>query len=148
MKKHEKLGITAQELIALKGVRDGLKYGLFEHRDAADPEHPTSRIFNMGVWQNKVSEAHDEDGRTWSCGTVGCIGGWMGMLFTPLLFKNQKLAKTLEYEWQYSPPLKALFYPDIQGNLWTFITNEDAVKAINKFLKGDKFPWQFVEDRY
>ena len=110
---HEKIGITKREYDLLIKVR-----GLL---DTAKLKHSKARIFapahgfNMDEWVL--------NGRF--CGTVCCIGGWMG----------------LDEDEGFSKPLDNLFWPDLPRSVWRDITPAQAVVAIDNFIATGDPNW-------
>lgn len=128
----KKLGITQKELNALKRVRDGLREGRYRHvkncdlRDAKSDGRP---IFNM-------------EGSAWnaSCGTVGCIGGWMAMSM------GMSTLAASDYVHDTSPAaLHPLFFPHgVDLFHWDRITPKRAARAIDNFIETGDPKWAQV----
>jgi hypothetical protein len=119
--------MTPKEREALINVRNGLASGRYIH--APEPrydelEEPGHDYFNM-----------DEYGST--CGTVRCIGGWMAAELgaDALVFITQGGAHG---------DLGPLFYPGEIDRPWGSITPDEAIAAIDNFLKHGNPYWSEV----
>lgn len=124
----QELNITDEEYVALNDVRIGLCNGTYAHHNSMRAKlakmgvTPAVSGFNMGQWLDKKA----------SCGTIGCIGGWMGV------------ALNRPYRNAHSKSLNPLFYPYERGDggAWEDITPKEASMACANFLKGNVFyPW-------
>jgi hypothetical protein len=74
------------------------------------------------------------------CGSVGCIGGTMGLL----MGMSEDEAKGYVYRAEDdSTPFKELFFPTI-GTGYANITGEQIIMAIDNFLVDGKPRWQSV----
>lgn len=136
--------LTTKERGALVAVRDMLASGEIVHKRNADSlpgsmrEHfviGLKRIFNMGC----TAEATE-------CGSVGCIGGWMGAMMGMTIdeaadFVADAQAGDDNY-WNENKGNKFsdLFFPPAKIN-YERITEKQAVRAINSFLKTGKPNW-------
>lgn len=113
------LGITEEELKALKMVRHSLNCGIL-----------SEERFDMRVIFSRSSE----------CGTVGCIGGWMAVCMGrahPDLFIGRDC----------SDSLGPLFYPwkkNREGFEIHDATPAQAVRAIDNFLATGEPDWERV----
>jgi hypothetical protein len=144
MKSPEELGITQQELDALLAVRSGLAAGLLEHtsyKKLKAKSDPKSLAFNMDIAYTK----HD-------CGTVGCIGGWMGVFM-----HTHKLEADKEIDYnnvrhyvnnKRSYNLEELFFPLETHDGFTVdydsISSAMALQAIDNFLANGEPDWKNV----
>jgi hypothetical protein len=123
--KATELGITRKELNALKKVRDGLREGLYRHLSAEDVYEKKDNgkpVFNMSNWATSQT-----------CGTVGCIGGWM-----------EAQLKAPRYSWDWPETLHPLFHPLVEGNEWERITPKKAARAIDNFIETGDPQWAKV----
>lgn len=126
-----RLKITQDELAALIETRNDLATGKLQH---VAPEHfnikdsDRNRKFNMRV-------GYDIKG----CGTVCCIGGDMSARLNIPYFGRSSYVSS-----HSSPALRPLFYPKVDNSLWGDITPEQAVKAIDNFLKDGNPRWGYV----
>jgi hypothetical protein len=103
------LGISQAEYEALQVVRDGLASGEFSHDDDA-------RRFDMHV-------TCDGD----HCGTVACIGGWVGLTMGMGNHEASNYVHTVEF------PLNRLYFPQTVND-WSKITPAVAAATITSFL--------------
>lgn len=141
---HEQIGITFRELGALLGARNMLAVGLVEHDYEANADKDAEvralkggrHLFDMNVC-----------GRQSGCGTVGCIGGLMGVIMGDR--SGDYVANKGRPHLGNSPvhPLVKLFYPHNVNADWRAITPVQAVRAIDQFLntKGKK-AWEGILD--
>jgi hypothetical protein len=138
VKDHTKLGITFVEWMALMSVRAMLETGAIKMvpdvGSLFGAEHflsvnPSAHVFNMGM---DMVQTH--------CGTVGCIGGYMGEIMG-----RDGSAYTRMHEdsrgGRYKTPLSPLFYPD-SNTCWNELTAKQAVRAIDNFLTTGKPNWR------
>lgn len=146
---HEKRKVTFAELIALYGTRAMLQekvltFNKYRRRGDSFYPAPHEHEFNMAV----VCRQNE-------CGTVGCIGGTMGIVlglypmeyvaannsrmgrlaYPPGLFENHPTRR--------SAALHDLFFPP-EKYAYSTITPQQAVKAINNWLKTGKPMWAKV----
>ena len=156
------LGLQPKTYDALIAVRDKLADGRFRH--ISEEEWDTIRkdrtfdgVFNMGM-----------DLKDYKCGTVGCIGGWMGIELgiptdyqkaydndtqvrshLPDLMNDRHNPFSSEFYTTRDNPLHLLFFPEVEVN-WDRLTPRDAVQAINNYLHtGDaRHSWNFTNDKY
>lgn len=119
-----KLHITDEEHVALLKTRALLCSSKVRHNPKPKLLSPfnkikpkAARIFNMSHWQDNAK-----------CGTVGCIGGWMGTFIGDI-------------RWDYSEQLDNLFHPP-EINDWNSITKKQAVAAIDNFLATGNPNWE------
>lgn len=134
--------LTKEERKALVQVRDALANGMLEHRRNFDAlpgaergffSFSLRRLFNMGC-----------PARETQCGTVACIGGWMGA------FMGKSPSEAYEFvDIHEEGKFGELFYPfsvtDDQRrekSNYEAITPKQAIKAIDNFLKTGKPNWQ------
>lgn len=133
--------LTAAQVKALLRVREALKTGEISRKQ-----------FNMDITCD-----HRQ-----GCGTVGCIGGWMGLFesldagltMDEIFRKDGKIsAKAAEYfapihgSWSAANIFYNLFYPHpVPGKTrYCFgykATPKDGIKAIENFLAGEEYPWK------
>ncbi len=135
---HEKRGISFVELGAMLGVRELLKQGLMEFTGSAHGMIGGQHEFHMAC-------TIQEDG---DCGSIGCIGGTMGMLMG--MGRNQAHNYVMshhsdDYMAGRKPgdpksPLTNLFYPPMSRN-WNKATPAKAIQAIDNWLKTGKANW-------
>lgn len=138
---HERLGLTFAQLGALLGVRELLKMEALEfaHRggyitwENAIHASGSAHLFNMNV-ACRMNE---------HCGSVGCIGGSMGLLLGMTAPQATTFTETAPYK------LRELFYPKMAKHRYVTvdydkITPAQAIKAINNFLAG-KRPWEGIK---
>ena len=100
-------------------------------------------VFNSNEYSSKKSHA---------CSTTGCIGGW---LFTELrnnskqwkltnfqdkLGVEDEARKFIRWASDTDPVLKTLFYPP-EGVDYDYISNDDAVRAIDSYLSTGSVDW-------
>lgn len=133
--------LSKSEIWALLRVREALKSGEI-----------SAKHFQMDTTFDKQS-----------CGTVGCIGGWMG-IFTALkkgfseaeIHDSRKLDAVdrenlercfLPIEEDPDGIYSTLFYPmTVPGrckyNIGRKATPQDGVNAIENFLRGETYPWK------
>lgn len=109
------LGISQAEYEALQVVRDGLASGRFVHAELSDGENVEQ--FDMGI----TAESND-------CGTVACIGGWVGLTMGMARSEADKYVWSAEHG-----PLKPLYFPNHLRN-WDSITPDVAARTITTFL--------------
>lgn len=129
---HEKRGVTFQELGALLAVREMLKQGLLEHsleRQQLD-KIKNKHVFSMG----NSGECNT------SCGSIGCIGGYMSMIMHPDITGNLYVRNYRSHS------LNLLFFPpnEVAGWDWEKITPKQAIKAIDNWLATGKPQWEKV----
>ena len=132
IKSHEKLGISFAEYGALLGTRamlanKALTYVYVRENDMGEYDYEEKldenrHKFTMGcILESK------------GCGTVGCIGGHMGLILGK--------AHIDDYTADTDNVLNALFYPPHRYN-YDKITADYAVKAIDRFMQGHVTdPW-------
>lgn len=130
---HEKLGITFQELAALFAVRALLDRQLISFTPDSDIEPEAGEhMFNMNIGCV-----------THHCGSIGCIGGYMGMVMG---VDGSHYVASKQDDGLLGPraPLRALFYPpnDLR---WDTIEPHHAVKAIDNFIKAGDPMWWSIE---
>lgn len=159
MKTPEELGLTQRTYDALIAVRDKLADGRFRHLTESETtevrkDDNFDGVFNMNTVYDKAK-----------CGTVGCIGGWMAIqlggreFVDPLMTfdlpsleaRSSSAAARAKELWvpqgTYAlNPLRSLFYPGVDSDLWDAITPAQAVEAIDYYLEtGDAVKaWQVV----
>lgn len=127
MKTCRELGISKKEKDALIKVRDGLESGEYQHINGAIPGRLSKRGFNMAtlcLFQQR------------SCGSIGCIGGWVG----------RELGLQHASDFAIKGKMRALCYPTIKGNqeFWDDITPALAAKAITNTLNSGSPRWARV----
>lgn len=126
-KSPKELGITDQEYCALNEVREGLCQGRYHH--ALSREKATHACsFNM---HQSMSTTH--------CGTIGCIGGWMGMVMGKDVPGSNQYVRENRNQ---SARLRRLFYPSMPDPLWWHLTPERSAQACANFLHGKADPWE------
>jgi hypothetical protein len=137
VKSHTALKISFTEWLALIGVRVMLDCGAIKMVPEVGSmwralkyldEHDGAHVFNMG---NSMQKSH--------CGTVGCIGGYMGEMVG---MEGHEYVNRHDSRDQPSrrSPLTPLFFPPINLS-WQNITAEQAVHAIDTFLTTGKPEW-------
>lgn len=132
---HERRRVTFAELGALYGVLGMIDAGEFVPRNNDVPV-PGQHVFDMGC-------AMTPNGH---CGTIGCIGGHMGVIM------GKSFGEATTYvggqlfgpSGQHSPALHPLFFPSLSFEKWDKITPRKAGKAIRNFLKDGKPRWAAV----
>jgi len=123
--------LSSKERAALLQVRDQLRSGRLPYLLSGDLDRKgleSCRYFNMGI---EFNTQH-------SCGTVGCIGGWMTHILYPAADEEQ-IQHEMTCLMRREPILEELFYPSNRAD-YGLITPEQAVKAINRCLAGYE-PW-------
>lgn len=136
MKTAQELGITEQEYEALKVVRDALDEGIIKD---ADVEEKESFIFDMSIC-----------GARTSCGTAGCIGGWMYVVMN----NDGKIPNTISGRGRLhgmenyvnikrSEELQDLFFPPVHLQ-YEDISSSYAVIAIDNFLMTGYPDWEEI----
>ena len=145
---HNKLNISFAEWLSLICVRVMLECGAVDHaRDTANRigalrflrEHEGVHAFNMG----QPLEAAN-------CGTVGCIGGYMGsmMFVSPRRASEYVMAHDPDYGDYKKKGLCDLFFPRINRSRclvnYDKIDTKMAVQAIDNFLTTGKPNWEKV----
>lgn len=144
---HVKLKISFTEWLALIGVRVMLDSGAINHaRDVAWngamkflAENEGAHVFNMG---QPLEAAH--------CGTVGCIGGYMGTMMyeSPRRASRYVMDRDPEFGGKKDAALADLFFPRIDGGRTSVnydeINTKLAVQAIDNFLTTGKPNWDAV----
>lgn len=95
MKTATELGITDAEHGALQIVRDGLAAGEYVHMAAADRSYG-DKYFDMS-----------RDCVEGSCGTIACIGGWVGLTMGYEMYDAES------YVYNASESLDPLYFPKI-----------------------------------
>jgi hypothetical protein len=125
---HRELGTTFSQWMALLSIRAMLDVGALAYDGKADIE-PAVHKFNMGIAALK----HD-------CGTVGCIGGYVGLL------NGMTAGLAADFVGGVRGALYALFYPSYRGRECTYadIKPAQAVKAIDNYLSTGKPRWHEV----
>lgn len=132
---HETLAITLPELIALLGVKEALHRKLFKHdkkftSNAMVDAVGSCHVFNMAAQGDKNA----------SCGTIGCIGGYMALAMrTPMRYYVDYVNRGGALDRGHSPALHPLFYPPNKFK-YAAIKASDAEVAIDRFLNGEA-PW-------
>lgn len=138
---HEKRGITFQEYGALLAVRAMLERG--------DLTFVKGNGIDCTVMQTVAGGAHlftmSHPGAQHECGTVGCIGGYMGGIMG-------RIGIPFGHK-QEDSPLYPLFYPDTKWKAsqytWEWITPKVAVQAIDNWLETGRPGWNaLVPDKY
>lgn len=135
--KHEKIGITFAQFGALLGLRELLKRGYVHYKKAVPPgpglgadyellaeKAGSEHIINMGVGCR--GNEH--------CGSVGCIGGTMGLLMGMNADHADQFVGGAD-----KGPLRKLFYPPRPSD-YNSITGKQVVRAIDNFIKYDGDP--------
>ena len=143
---HEKLKISFKEWLALIAIRAALESGAIEHnRDAGKwgsggtqflTKNPGVHVFNMA---NCMSEAN--------CGTVGCIGGYMGTVMFDKVEEADSFVRAADPSWfRRNARFTDLFYPPRGPSdvAYETITAAQAVRAIDNFLTTGKPKWAEV----
>lgn len=122
---HEQRSISFVELGALLGVREMLKRDLLEF-DGDKSNCPVNQHkFHMGTTM-KVNQ---------ECGSVGCIGGMMGMLMGKSTFDSTSYVNASR-----RMPIGNLFFPPENEN-WDKATPAKAVEAIDNWLDTGLAQW-------
>ncbi len=124
---HERRGITFNNLVILLGIREALNQGLLigvpTWDKACTLAQQGQHVFNITSWKIR-----------YSCGSVGCIGGYMALVS----------AGAFDYMGiDTKHPLHSLFYPPDSLN-WSTITPAHAVKAIDNWLKTGTPRWSKI----
>ena len=110
------LGISQAEYEALQVVRDGLASGRFVHTSEA-PIGDDVEQFDM----HATCERND-------CGTVACIGGWVGLAMGKGRYESDRYVWAAE-----GGPLNNLYFPANVAS-WDYITPDVAARTITTFL--------------
>lgn len=127
---HERLDITFAEYGALLAVREMLKAGVLLHRPTKYT--PAAHVFNMGI--SCTTNDH--------CGSVGCIGGTMGLV----MGLDAGDAAQFVYSASNNTRLRRLFFPNMSSARYRHITPKNAVRAINNFLNPKiANPWEGIK---
>ena len=125
---HEELDISCEEKCALVRVMEGLESGLYVHsKDDSEGTPEGKRAFNLGV-------SCDD---SYVCGTVGCIGGWVGFE----LKKSTRDSHGYVFANEHSS-LGPLYFPTVLET-WEYekITPAQAACAIRNFLSTGDPGW-------
>lgn len=80
------------------------------------------------------------------CGSAKCIGGWLSVLVMHEKFGGNPLG-LWDVSAQFYRRLENLFFPVFESGKnvdYRKLTSKQAVKAIQNFLEGSKFPWYDV----
>lgn len=111
---------------ALRHVRDQLRSGRIKHLPVINKEAKGFK-FTMEIYEYQ-----------YECGTIACIGGYMGLALWPDLTTRER---DVQRYWvmEEMPELKKLFMPPPSMN-WAKITPEQTADAIDRFL-NDETPW-------
>lgn len=75
------------------------------------------------------------------CGTVGCIGGWLGM---KLGLKEDEASEFVS-GMSSSQRLHGLFYPSNHNADWSKYKPGHAALAIERYLNKDSDPWKNIK---
>lgn len=116
----QELNITEAEHIALQAVAAGLASGFYRHFVSEDKYKPQGKCFNMDV-------SFDDN----SCGTVACIGGWVGLEMGKSPYSAHNYVMLIEEDHS----LYDLYFPT-KIKIWDEITPAIAAEAIYQFLDG------------
>jgi hypothetical protein len=137
---YAKKNLRKTHYAALVKVRNGLKSGRI-------PEDH----FNMGV----IVSSGDREIQG-HCGTVGCIGGWMGIYLSRqysvalkdyCALKNGYDLEDFVVDQSRTYGYRDLFFPHVLDDLdisWSAVTPGMAVDAIDNFLNTGKPDWEKV----
>lgn len=120
--------MTPTEREALIKVRNGLASGEYVHARSRRSKKG-KRVFNMDVTHSP-------------CGTAACIGGWMAMDMGMEVGDEVDLYVC---EGGHEEDLYNLFFPDDDfGGSYSLITPQQAVHAIDNFLKDGDPRWEEI----
>jgi hypothetical protein len=136
--------LTVAEKLALQRVLSGIKTGLITERKGytgaaltkiGGDDAPLNKklLFNMG-----------EPGERIECGTVACIGGWMGIFMGMTIPQASDFVESKE---DRPNKFRTLFYPDHEDRInvaYPDITTKQAAAAIENFLRTGKPNWNRV----
>lgn len=117
----QELNITEAEHVALQAVAAGLAAGLYVHLSNPAEQVTRPKMFNMNIACERES-----------CGTAGCIGGWVGLEMGKSSHDASYYVSSLDEE----SPLDPLYYPPEDCCVWSDITPAIAAEAIYQFLDG------------
>lgn len=139
---HEKLGISLGELLALLGVQAALKAGLLVRQKAPN------RSWRIDPLPHHHGFTMSQPMRAGKCGTVGCIGGYMGLTAGKSIDGNPHSPDSIAYYLgrQGNAKLYDLFYP-LQGCTslrYDNITVPQVLEAIANYLKHGSAKWDKV----
>lgn len=131
MKTASELGLSEAELVALVRVQERLARGEIPmHQN----EHTKGNAFDMY-----------EDYRENSCGSVGCIAGWMAWdLAGGEQAKADEVLSRTRKLFTRDGMLQQLFFPTKAQKDWGKITPGEAVEAIGNFLITGDPKWDYV----
>lgn len=139
MKTAEELKVTQEELDALLWTREMLATSKVEHVCQYKPAcvHAIGNVFNMDFPFDYSS-----------CGSAGCIAGWMAIKLCSIkptkkgVYIGTEKAKERAKElcWDHGGPIHRLFVPRDAAS-FDWLTTDHAVHAINTFLETGKAEW-------
>lgn len=118
-----------------KGVRKALKIVRDQLAKASDSRYEDGWFFTLPGLTRAIPLFFDLS--TWSsprdCGTACCIGG-AAMLVAPP--RTRKIIETSDERYLHN-----LFYPSADGDHMAEVEPDDAVKAIDNYLKHGNARW-------
>jgi len=140
MKTAAELGITEQEYDLLPVIRDKLLDGSLVHSSKAKDSNKYD-VFNMSITSKR-----------YSCGTVGCIGGWLWILMNAESIEkdekdghfhltDEQMGLVDDYVESNGGNMKELFYPPGVFS-YKAITPAQAAKAIDNYLETGDPDWE------
>ena len=101
------------------------------------------------------NEEHPDD--LHYCGTAGCIGGWVCVMFPSPSGRNGfgeysaalRLAVNLTDVGDAEDELRILFYPELEtGASWNWITRSVAAEATREFIATGTVDWSALRDKH
>src|SRR5882757_7813747 len=131
--------LTERELSLLLQVRAMLMDGTI-----SDAHFDMSLTLQFGAYAHTNYLNNMQASEHISCGTIGCIGGWMTVLSVVsencFSWKNSNT----HHRHMVDPKFNNLFFPS--DVIMKIATPSFAVIAIDNFLKGEQMPWDFITE--
>lgn len=133
-----KPSLSKKEEAALRAVRDMLAGGLIEHEPSPDISWRDGPVQAFVMTMKRLFNMGETAGAT-ECGSVACIGGWMGAMM------GMDHEESAEFVMRYEDrgKFKTLFYPPAIYD-YALIKPTHAVKAIDNFLANGNPRWAAI----
>jgi len=122
--------LSAQMLGIAEWERDGL-IAFVEATEAGTIVHWRCKIRPIVNWLFNMREACEDN----ECGTVCCIGGFVG------LWSGMSPEKATRYVSGASAPLNGLYYPYLAHHQWSRITPKRASEVVRDYLINGVIRW-------
>lgn len=129
----DELGISCEEYCALHKVKRGLESGEYVH---VSPEIMDRESIPEGKRGFNLSTTC----KGYSCGTVGCIGGWVAQEMGLSIFESGNYVERQQYG--SVKGMKELYYPKMYVGYYGGVTPRQAAQAIGNFLSTGKPNWR------